>query len=441
MVTTFYALMAAVLALFFLRRERIIPAILVGFDGAMLGTRLQYGLGVEWLGYLVSINAVGVYCWVQSQRVARGRSALDTQGAALDERVRAVRAECELLEGDCREMAQELEERRGLYELTRRLAPIMRMDALQAEIENGLRTFFNFGSAWMLMTLGDDKDVAYDLRNPGNFATADELVDPTLLDKMLAVREILYMPHEVFSDDDNALPQGTDSFMAIPLEFKGAPAAFILVYNLRPVDASRLKSHEECFEVIASLKSQFTIALNKALLYEEIEHMSRLDPLTEINKRWYFSQRLQEEMERCSRKHSQLSILMVDIDHFKKFNDNFGHLVGDLALKRTAGLLKKNLRNIDLCCRYGGEEFILALPDTSKMAARQVAERIRREVANSQLDVKGEKVTITVSLGVATYPEDGAAAADVIQKADDMLYRAKGTGRNRTCVCESAPAT
>ncbi|MBM4078626.1 MAG: hypothetical protein FJ278_02935, partial [Planctomycetes bacterium] len=260
MVITFYAIVVVVLAFFLLRRERLIPAVLIGFDGALLGTSFQGGGFLTWLqqwvGYLAAINALGVFCWVLAHRMAQARAVLDAETAALNERVQGVRAECDGLEGDCLEMGRELEDRKNLYELTRRLAPVMEMDALLVEIEAGVRLFFSFGSAWFLTVLGEDRDVGYDLRNSENFTTADELVEPKLLSKMTAAREIIYMPQGLFSDDDSQLPHGTDSFMAIPLEFKGAPAAFILIYNFKAAESSGPKSHEEYFEILTSMKNQ-----------------------------------------------------------------------------------------------------------------------------------------------------------------------------------------
>jgi diguanylate cyclase (GGDEF)-like protein len=127
-------------------------------------------------------------------------------------------------------------------------------------------------------------------------------------------------------------------------------------------------------------------------------------------------------------------MLLTDIDHFKKVNDTYGHPTGDAVLRRVAAILKGSARKIDIVARYGGEEFALVLEGTDKTGARQLAERIREEVAAQTFDSSKGPFKITLSLGVAVYPDDGKAKQEVISCADKALYAAKHGGRNRT-VC------
>ncbi|MEA3346816.1 MAG: GGDEF domain-containing protein, partial [Candidatus Auribacterota bacterium] len=129
-----------------------------------------------------------------------------------------------------------------------------------------------------------------------------------------------------------------------------------------------------------------------------------------------------------------LSFLMVDIDHFKRYNDTYGHLVGDILLKDLAFVLKDRARQGDLLGRYGGEEFCIALPDTSKESAHKVAERIRIRTMKHDFLVQQEKMDLTISIGVASSPDDAKDAKGLIALADKALYNAKEGGRNQICV-------
>jgi len=123
---------------------------------------------------------------------------------------------------------------------------------------------------------------------------------------------------------------------------------------------------------------------------------------------------------------------MIDLDHFKKFNDSYGHLEGDTLLRKIAQILKSSLRETDYVARYGGEEFAVILPETNKAGASFAAERVRKTISEQTFGEVGEKMTI--SLGVASYPDDACLRTDLIKKADEALYRAKKEGRNRTCL-------
>jgi diguanylate cyclase (GGDEF)-like protein len=125
---------------------------------------------------------------------------------------------------------------------------------------------------------------------------------------------------------------------------------------------------------------------------------------------------------------------MVDIDHFKKCNDRYGHLVGDVVLKEIAGIMKKNLREIDIIGRYGGEEFSIMLPDTSKEGAIIVGERLRRAVEGCRITAYDETINTTISIGITAFPDDTDEISQLIDKADQMLYKAKEEGRNRLMV-------
>jgi diguanylate cyclase (GGDEF)-like protein len=187
------------------------------------------------------------------------------------------------------------------------------------------------------------------------------------------------------------------------------------------------------FENFIILANQFAIQLQKVILYKKVQEMSVTDALTEVSTRRYFLDRFSEETRRCMRHKTSLSVLMLDLDHFKEKNDNFGHLVGDVILREVAHILKSNLREIDIIGRYGGEEFTIVLAGTGRNGALQVAERIRENIASAVFKAYDEVVSTTVSIGVSVFPDDGANIDSLIEAADKALYKAKETGRNRIC--------
>jgi diguanylate cyclase (GGDEF)-like protein len=143
----------------------------------------------------------------------------------------------------------------------------------------------------------------------------------------------------------------------------------------------------------------------------------------------FFHERLALEVERSGRNNLELSLLMIDVDHFKDFNDRFGHLAGDMALKHVAELLSADRRVNDIVARYGGEEFAVLLPDTPRDAAARLAEQMRARIQSATL---GENdMSVTISIGVAACPLDADAPQPLLQAADDALYQAKRNGRNR----------
>ena len=167
----------------------------------------------------------------------------------------------------------------------------------------------------------------------------------------------------------------------------------------------------------------------QAELYERLAHT---DGLTDLYNYRFFQQLLSVEMSRAQRFHRPLSLIMLDIDHFKAYNDAYGHQAGDQALRRLAALLQRSSRSYDLVARYGGDEFVIILPETEKETAAEVAERIRACV--EQTSPTGQDVRpghpLTTSLGIASFPQDATDTGDLIRKADRALYQAKSAGRN-----------
>jgi diguanylate cyclase (GGDEF)-like protein len=172
-------------------------------------------------------------------------------------------------------------------------------------------------------------------------------------------------------------------------------------------------------------------------LRESMRNLSIRDPLTGLFNRRYMEEATAQEQHRTRRNNVQMAIIMVDIDHFKKFNDNFGHDAGDAVLRVLAEFLKKHVRGSDIACRYGGEEFILILSPSTVEGARQRAEKIREGAAALRVSHNNQDLgTITLSLGVAIFPDHGSDTATGVKAADLALYKAKRDGRNQVVMFE-----
>lgn len=188
---------------------------------------------------------------------------------------------------------------------------------------------------------------------------------------------------------------------------------------------------DEDEDLLLTLGFHSSFALEKARMHQEATKLATTDGLTGLNNHRTFQERLEIEIARSKRFNHRLSLLIIDIDYFKKFNDNFGHRVGDEVLRRVACLLAESTRNIDFAARYGGEEFVLILPETAIEGAVLTAERIREVIARRKMNVDGKDLSVTVSIGVASFPEDADYREMLIERADNALYSAKKSGRNK----------
>lgn len=191
----------------------------------------------------------------------------------------------------------------------------------------------------------------------------------------------------------------------------------------------RLTPETEAF--MSRVANQAQIVVENSRLIERLRNLSIRDGLTELYNHRHSMETLANEFARIGRYESSVSVLMVDIDHFKRVNDAHGHQAGDVILRDVARLLVGGLRSVDIVGRYGGEEFVAVLPQTGYEEARATAERLRRRIYEHSFSASGSPVGISVSLGVASYPGPGVtSASDLIHVCDQALYRAKAAGRN-----------
>jgi len=186
------------------------------------------------------------------------------------------------------------------------------------------------------------------------------------------------------------------------------------------------------------LSSMWIAGLN---LRARLEEESIRDGLTHLFNRRFMEIALERELRLAARRKGELSLLMLDIDHFKRFNDTFGHEAGDQILREVSEILRESVRTEDIVCRYGGEEFLVILPGMGAEASFHRAEDIRQRVSKMRLDFHREAPKeVTISIGVSTYPQAGQAVEELVRSADRALYSAKERGRNRVVAAESAIA-
>lgn len=192
----------------------------------------------------------------------------------------------------------------------------------------------------------------------------------------------------------------------------------------------------------ASLVRESALALANIKLQETLRNRSIRDSLTGLFNRRFLEEALARELARCQRNPAPLAVIMLDVDHFKRFNDAHGHDAGDLVLRELGGMLTEESRGGDIACRFGGEEFTVLLPDTPIAAATEVAERLRQAASRMQVKRGNDSLgPVTLSLGVAAHPDHGSTVEELLRAADSALYRAKREGRNRVCVARAADAS
>jgi len=213
-------------------------------------------------------------------------------------------------------------------------------------------------------------------------------------------------------------------YTLLPLNVYKKTVGFLAARGIKDQDTDR-------FHILAQ---QFLLGFKRALLYKEVQELTITDTLTHVFTRRYFMERFNEELSRSKKLKLRLSFLMIDIDHFKDFNDRYGHLVGDAILQNVTRTIKETIRQIDLIGRYGGEEICIILAETDKEQGRFAAERIRRAIEQKIIKAYDEELKSTISIGISTYPGDAHETKSLIERADQALYLAKQAGRNRICL-------
>lgn len=223
-------------------------------------------------------------------------------------------------------------------------------------------------------------------------------------------------------------------YLCMPIVAHGNTIGMLYVECDSPAEVSLVEQRMDGLRQVLQLTGMAIAALH---LRTKLENQSIRDGLTGLFNRHFMQISLERELSRAARRKQTLAVFMLDLDHFKRFNDTFGHAAGDTALKAVADIFRSSIRTEDIACRYGGEEFTIMMPDVPLTVALNRAETIRKAIANLTVPLEQESVAeFSVSIGVAIYPDDGENADQLLRRADLALYRAKRAGRNQVAQYE-----
>lgn len=234
-----------------------------------------------------------------------------------------------------------------------------------------------------------------------------------------------------YKDDAIISVLETEELVVVPLKAKDKVNGIILADNF----ITRKPITKDDIRMLIMLANQAGLAIENSQLYEKTVLRVHRDSLTDLWNHGYFQYILQAELDKAKAGRTPLTMMMIDIDDFKAYNDRLGHQAGDRILKELAVLLKDQSRKMDFACRYGGEEFTVILPQTDKNESFVIAERLRQDIEKHiffhEDILPGKK--LTVSIGLATFPANGSSPSELISASDKMLYEAKHKGKNKTC--------
>lgn len=320
-----------------------------------------------------------------------------------------------------------------IYENSRNLASILDRDGVVKEVVRILGRVMGYSSYGIILRDRKDQYVYRARSVQGQVVFQLKAID---VERMPLVKKVCDQDEPIRVKDIQGrhnfepLSDDTRSVMVVPMNSHGR------VNGVLTIEASRVNQFQERDLQMASIVARSAaLALENAELHKRTEELTIIDGLTGAYNYRYFVQKLQEEKRRASRYDLPLSLIMVDIDWFKKLNDTYGHEAGNRVLTTLAKVIAGCIRDVDIFARYGGEEFAIILPQTTRNEALVIGERIRERVEQTAMDAGNPgELRITVSVGVSSYPENGRSQEELVSVADQALYRAKGEGRNHVCV-------
>ncbi len=345
----------------------------------------------------------------------RRRIALETQVAELERAQEQLEAYAEDLRNTYSELRRHLAQMTVLHEISMTIGSVLDQDQVIAYTLDSLDRLFPYqrvdlylvngvdNQARRVATRGQDESSFPDVVAPGEGAVGQAIVTGRSVDH--------------------------DNFLAVPLRAGGAVLGVLLVTHSQVYSGNDLR-------LIELVAGETAVAIQNARLFQETQRLATTDPLTGLYNFGFFQQALRTEVERAKRLDYPIGLIIADVDHFKRFNDRFGHDVGDRVLRDVARVIREQLRSTDVVARVGGEEFVALLPGCAPSGIKAVAEKVRLAVLTlPPAEAPGvPPMKVTISVGGASHFPYEADAARLAKQADEALYRAKRRGRNRSAV-------
>ena len=399
---------------------------------------------VHWVDLTIALSSLGAQLactlfplpWVEAEEQARQefdgvREPLETERANLREELARLQATTQAAERRSRETD-------ALYHAGREISKLLTlqdtMEFSKEVLRDTLRPLSGEATLPFVLAMVDEETARFKVGAADGLTPEEEAIFEHPLDQAGLLTWLKRQTGPVTIPKTAAepglkglpLPTGVRGLVAFPLLIQEQAIGWVLVFDL---GEGRLEARD--FSNLRILCSQIAIGLEKATLYDKVQRLSITDGLTGLTVHRHFQARLDEELKRSERFKEPLGLIMLDIDHFKRFNDSYGHLTGDAVLRAVAGALRKVTGPSELAARYGGEEFALVLPRLDKKAVAERAEAVRLAIKEVSVDHGGQALKVTVSLGVACFPEDAMTKKGLIELADQALYQSKKNGRDR----------
>jgi diguanylate cyclase (GGDEF)-like protein len=340
------------------------------------------------------------------------------------------------LRGSLQELQEHTKEMEAINELVELLQSCLTLDEARQQASRVLQRFFPSGAMLTLNSSRNLLDVAL------SWGKATAKPGPFAPDSCWALRKGCL--HLVQPDNFSLLcghidEASTSCHLCVPMVAQGDSLGVLSIDDPQLCDSNADPQLIQRRKNLATtVAEQTSLAFANLMLRERLKYQSVRDPLTGLFNRRHMEESLERELLRAARNTKPVTVLMIDIDHFKQFNDMFGHEAGDVLLRELGGTFTSMTRGGDIACRYGGEEFLLILAEADLEAGYRRAAKLREQVADLHIRHRGETLRrITISIGVAGFPQHGTSAAQIIRLADEALYRAKADGRDRVVVADA----
>jgi len=335
---------------------------------------------------------------------------------------------------------------KGLNKLSSSFTSELNYEKTISSLQSAIRELLNYDFCYIFLTCGDKLKIISIEDHNGKMMDPKEFEDFSMtIGEGLSGRVALYKKSEMVGSDADLYEleeepyyiKNNKSLLSVPMIWHDQVIGVITL-------GSTVEYHfsKKDLTITKILASQAAVAIQNATRYQKTEEKSLMDELTGVHNYRAFDELIKDMVLEAEMKEEKLSLLMIDLDHFKKVNDRYGHSAGNVVLKEIAKLLKEYTRKEDIVARYGGEEFIVIIPNSDTIKAKAVAERIRSAIENVNIKIKNDLdknedliINVTASIGVATYPDMAESPQDIIRHADRAMYiGSKQAGRNRVSV-------